>query len=176
MDITRNYFEFLGLPVDFNLDQAELSSRYRELQKQLHPDRHAHQSDREQRLAVQYTAYLNEALATLKSPLRRAQYLLSLQGIDTEHQSGVQVEPGFLMEQMELRERVAEAPEHSDPEAELEQLTDLVDGRLAALQSEFARAWDAQAMEQAELLVRKMQFISRLKADVEALEDRLFED
>lgn len=176
MDITRNYFEFLGLPVDFNIDQAELSSRYRELQKQLHPDRHAHQSDREQRLAVQYTAYLNEALATLKSPLRRAQYLLSLKEVDTEQKSSVQVDPAFLMEQMELRERVAEAPEHQDPEAELEQLTALVDDRLAALQAEFARAWEEQALEQAELLVRKMQFISRLQADVEALEDRLFED
>lgn len=176
MDITRNYFEFLGLPVDFNIDQAELSSRYRELQKQLHPDRHAHHSDREQRLAVQYTAYLNEALATLKSPLRRAQYLLSLKGVDTEQKSSVQVDPTFLMEQMELRERVAEAPEHQDPEAELEQLTALVDDRLAALQAEFARAWEEQALEQAELLVRKMQFISRLQADVEALEDRLFED
>lgn len=176
MDITRNYFEFLGLPVSYNIDQAELSSRYRELQKQLHPDRHAHQSDREQRLAVQYTAFLNEALATLKSPLRRAQYLLSLKGVDTERESGVQVDPAFLMEQMELRERVAEAPEHSDPEAELEALTALVDERLAALQAEFARAWEEQALEQAELLVRKMQFISRLQADVEALEDRLFED
>jgi hypothetical protein len=27
MDITRNYFEFLGLPVGFDIDQAELSSR-----------------------------------------------------------------------------------------------------------------------------------------------------
>jgi len=176
MDITRNYFEFLGLPVEYNIDQAELSSRYRELQKQLHPDRHAHQSDREQRLAVQYTAYLNEALATLKSPLRRAQYLLSLKGVDTEQESSVQVDPAFLMEQMELRERVAEAPEHNDPEAELEALTALVDDRLAALQTEFARAWEEQALEQAELAVRKMQFISRLQADVEALEDRLFED
>ncbi|MGD9860071.1 MAG: Fe-S protein assembly co-chaperone HscB [Marinobacterium sp.] len=176
MDITRNYFEFLGLPVGFDIDQAELSSRYRELQKQLHPDRHSHQSDREQRLAVQYTAYLNEALSTLKSPLRRAQYLLSLQGIDTLHDSCVQLDPMFLMEQMELREQVAEAPECSDPEAELERLTALVEAELRSLESGFARAWEAQSLEQAELQVRKMQFMSKLQTEVAALEDRLFED
>lgn len=176
MDITRNYFEFLGLPVSFDIDQAELSSRYRELQKQLHPDRHSHQSDREQRLAVQYTAYLNEALSTLRSPLRRAQYLLSLKGIDTLHDSRVQLDPAFLMEQMELREQVADAPECSDPEAELERLMALVEAELRSLESGFARAWETQALEQAELLVRKMQFMSKLQAEVAALEDRLFED
>lgn len=176
MDITRNYFEFLGLPVSFAIDQAELSSRYRELQKQLHPDRHSHQSDREQRLAVQYTAYLNEALATLKSPLRRAQYLLSLVGIDTLHDSRVQLDPMFLMEQMELRERVAEASEHADPEAEIEALNTLVSEELRALQSGFAQAWEEQALERAELQVRKMQFMFKLQAEIEALEDRLFDD
>lgn len=176
MDITRNYFEFLGLPVDFEIDQAELSSRYRELQKQLHPDRHSHQSDREQLLAVQYTAYLNEAFATLKSHLRRAQYLLFLNGIDTQHDSRVQLDPVFLMEQMELRERVAEATSLSDPEAELDQLVALVTGELRALEAAFVRAWKEQALEQAELLVRKMQFMVKLQTEVETLEDRLFED
>lgn len=176
MDITRNYFEFLGLPVDFDLDQALLSERYRALQQQLHPDRHAHQSDREQRLAVQYTTYLNEAQATLKSPLKRAQYLLSLQGIDTLADTRAQLDPGFLMEQMELRERVAEAPEHADPEAEMELLEAQVEHALQQLQAAFAAAWKEQALGDAEQLVRKMQFMVKLQSEVEALEERLFDD
>jgi len=176
MDITRNYFEILGLPVSFDIDQAQLTERYRDLQKQVHPDRHSHQSDREQRLAVQYTAYLNEALTTLKSPLKRAQYLLSLQGIDTLSDSRTQLDPMFLMEQMELRERVADATDHDDPEAELEQLEALVDAELKQLQSAFVKAWEGQQLAQAEVLVRKMQFASKLQSDIEALEDRLFDD
>ncbi|MBR9828730.1 MAG: Fe-S protein assembly co-chaperone HscB [Oceanospirillales bacterium] len=176
MDITRNYFEILGLPVSFDIDQAQLTERYRDLQKQVHPDRHSHQSDREQRLAVQYTAYLNEALTTLKSPLKRAQYLLSLQGIDTLSDSRTQLDPMFLMEQMELRERVADATDHDDPEAELEQLEALVGAELKQLQSAFVKAWEGQQLAQAEVLVRKMQFASKLQSDIEALEDRLFDD
>jgi len=176
MDITRNYFEFLGLSVGFDIDQAQLSERYRALQQQLHPDRHAHQSDREQRLAVQYTTYLNEALATLKSPLKRAQYLLSLRGIDTLADTRTQLDPLFLMEQMELRERVAEAPDHTDPEAELEALDAQVECALKQLQVEFAAAWGTQALAEAEQLVRKMQFMVKLQSEVEALEERLFDD
>lgn len=176
MDITRNYFEFLGLPVSFQIDQARLAESYRELQKQIHPDRHSHQSDREQRLAVQYTAYLNEALTTLKSPLKRAQYLLSLKGIDTLSDSRAQLDPMFLMEQMELRERAAEAADHADPEAELEALQAHVDEEFKQLQLRFVSAWEAEQLEQAEVLVRKMQFICKLHSDIEALEDRLFDD
>ncbi len=176
MDITRNYFEFLGLPVGFEVDQSQLSERYRSLQQQLHPDRHSHQSDREQRLAVQYTTYLNEALATLKSPLKRAQYLLSLQGIDTLSDSRNQLDPMFLMEQMELRERVAEAPEHADPESEMESLERQVEQSLKQLQNDFAKAWADSSLEQAEQLVRKMQFMVKLQSEVEALEDKLFDD
>ncbi len=176
MDITRNYFEFLGLPVSFDVDLARLTERYRELQKQIHPDRHSHQSDREQRLAVQYTAYLNEALTTLKSPLKRAQYLLFLKGIDTLSETRTQLDPMFLMEQMELRERAAEAVDHDDPEAELEALQGHVACELKRLQSAFASAWEDGQLEQAEVLVRKMQFICKLQSDIEALEDRLFDD
>lgn len=56
MDMTRNHFELLGFEPTWEVDQALLSERYRELQKQWHPDRFAHLSDRERRLAVQYTA------------------------------------------------------------------------------------------------------------------------
>lgn len=176
MDITRNYFDFLGVPVSYTVDLSRLNERYRELQRQLHPDRHSHQSEREQRLAVQYTAYLNEALTTLKSPLKRAQYLLSLRGIDTCSESRVQLDPMFLMEQMELRERAAEAVDHADPEAELEALQARVTGELTQLQHDFATAWEAGELAQAEVLVRKMQFLCKLQSDIEALEDRLFDD
>jgi molecular chaperone HscB len=55
-------------------------------------------------------------------------------------------------------------------------LTALVEAELSSLESGFARAWEAQSLEQAELQVRKMQFMSKLQTEVAALEDRLFED
>ncbi len=176
MDITRNYFELFGLPLQFDVNLGLLGERYRELQKEWHPDRFAHLSDREQRLAVQYTAHLNEAMATLKSPLRRAQYLLALVGRDTHTETRVQLDPLFLMEQMELREELAAVVRHSDPEAELERLRELSGKALSALQAQFVARYEAGDFDAAEMLVHKMQFASKLQAEIDALEDRLYED
>jgi molecular chaperone HscB len=179
MDITQNYFEFLALPVTYQLDLQSLSERSRELQKTLHPDRFAHLSDRERRLSVQYTAYLNEAVSTLKSPLTRAQYLLKMEGIDTFSETQVQLEPMFLMQQMELREGLESVREASDPDAELLALQATVDGEMKALRSQFDGFYQQStptSLDAAAVCVRKMQFIDKLGREIEALEDQLFDE
>ncbi|KEA64864.1 Chaperone protein HscB [Marinobacterium lacunae] len=176
MDMTRSYFELFDLEPSFDVDQALLSERYRALQKQWHPDRFAHLSDRERRLAVQYTAHLNEAFATLKSPLRRAQYLLLLAGRDTHGESGAQLDPGFLMQQMELRERLAEAVDHDDPESELEDMQRLADDNLRQLLAQFVSLYSENDLDGAEKIVRKLQFVTKLQREIEQLEDRLLDD
>ncbi|MFT6470940.1 MAG: molecular chaperone HscB [Neptuniibacter pectenicola] len=173
MDITKNFFEFIGLPVSYTVDQSALADRSRELQKTLHPDRYAHLSDREQRMAVQYMSFLNEGIATLRSPLLRAQYLLSLRGIDTESESSAAVEPMFLMQQMELRERLEEIPELEDPYTELDALQVEVQGMLKALREQFAQNYQDEALSAATESVRKMQFLEKLVVEIERLEDRL---
>ncbi len=77
-----NYFELFGLPIQFELDGSLLSSQFRALQKRFHPDNFATASERDRLMAVQQAAQINDAYQTLKDPLRRAEYLLSLQGIE----------------------------------------------------------------------------------------------
>ena len=177
MDIKQNYFEFLGLPEVYTLDQQALAERSRELQKTLHPDKFSHLSDRERRLSVQYTAYLNEATATLKSPLQRGQYLLYLKGIDTFSESSVQLDPMFLMQQMELRETLESVRDEADPDAALERLQGVVDAELAELRRDFKDQYevgDKASLEAAAMAVRKMQFIDKLGREIDALEDQLY--
>ncbi|MDX2421617.1 MAG: Fe-S protein assembly co-chaperone HscB [Amphritea sp.] len=179
MDITQNYFEFLALPVTYQLDLQALSERSRELQKTLHPDRFSHLSDRERRLSVQYTAYLNEAVATLKNPLSRAQYLLKLEGIDTFSESQVQLDPMFLMQQMELRESLEDIASASDPDADIERLRQTVEQEMKSLREQFDSYYQQStpsAHEAAAVCVRKMQFIDKLGREIEVLEDQLFDE
>jgi len=176
MDMTRNYFELFDLELAFDVDQALLGERYRALQRQWHPDRFAHLSERERRLAVQYTAYLNEALATLKSPLRRAQYMLLLAGRDTHGESGVQLDPFFLMQQMELRERLAQVAEREDPEVELDELREQTETEMRDLLTEFVSLYSQEDLGGAEKVVRKLQFVTKLQNEIELLEDRLLDD
>jgi len=173
MDISKNYFEFIGLPVSYHLDLEQLSERSRELQKTLHPDRYTHLSDREQRMAVQYMAHLNEVVATLKSPLLRAQYLLQLQGIDTTSESSTPMDSMFLMQQMELRERLEEATSADDPFEELEQLNAETLEMLERLRNTFAQHYESGEFLEAASNVRKMQFLEKLVLEIERSEDKL---
>ncbi len=103
-----NHFELLGLPVQYQLDSAHLSSQFRELQRQYHPDKFSTSSERDQLMAVQKAAQINDAYQILKNPVSRLEYLLFLNGIDMRSEQTTMQDPVFLMEQMELRETLEE--------------------------------------------------------------------
>lgn len=109
-DFSQNYFELFGLPVVFQLDQNDLVERYRKLQRAAHPDRFANSSERERRLSIQKAAFVNQAFQQLKSPLQRARYMLELRGVQFDDARETNVEPAFLMEQMEYREALEAIP------------------------------------------------------------------
>ena len=54
-----NHFELFGLPLQFQLDGSLLSSQFRDLQRQFHPDKFATASERDRLLAVQKAAQIN---------------------------------------------------------------------------------------------------------------------
>ena len=82
IDLTRNYFDLFGLPERFRVDPAALDRAYRELQSEVHPDRHASGTEAQKRVALQSSARVNEGYRALKDPVERASYLLELRGID----------------------------------------------------------------------------------------------
>jgi len=172
-DLAKNYFGLFGLPSTFDLDATDLAARYRELQRRFHPDRFASASEPERRLSLQLTAQVNAAFQTLKDPVARARYLLALQGVDTGEDTDTAMDPAFLMEQMELRESLAEAREAADRHARLESLRLRVEedfeARTALLRSRFAENSEP-ARRQARNLVREMQFLQKLAHEVEELE------
>ena len=96
----QTHFELFELPVSFDLDLQELSQRYRELQRVVHPDKYANASDRERRLSVEKAAVINEAYQVLKSPQRRARYILELQSVSFDDEKDMALDPAFLMEQI----------------------------------------------------------------------------
>jgi len=172
-DLGKNYFELFGLPATFDIDSADLALRYRDLQRQFHPDRFASATDPERRLSVQLTAQINSALQTLKDPVARARYLLGLQGVDTGEDTDTAMDRAFLMEQMELREALAEARAAADRNTRLEVLRqhveDGLEARSATLRLRFAENSES-ARRQARNLVREMQFLQKLAHEVEELE------
>ena len=179
VDLTKNYFELFELPVSCQVDQQRLSSQYRALQRAVHPDRFAGDDDRQQRLSIQYASHVNEAFNTLKKPLNRAIYLLKLSGRDVDMERNTVMDPVFLMEQMELRESVADIKSSKNPEQEVERLTAQVDADIHRYLQKFEGFWVSgteQDLDQAETVVRKMQFMVKLAAELEQLESELLDD
>ena len=115
MNLNQDHFELFGLPARFAVDAAALELRYRELQREVHPDRFAAAPEIERRASMQLATRVNEAYQILKSPLRRAVYILRLRGVDPEFETNTAMPPQFLIEQMSWRERIEEGSE--DPEA-----------------------------------------------------------
>jgi molecular chaperone HscB len=166
----QNYFELFGVPKIFDVDQALLSERFRQLQGQLHPDRYAGKSQHEQRVAVQYSAFVNQAYTTIKNPLERALYLLELAGMNSEQVAAEKIDGGFLIEQMELREKIESIADMVDPETALEHLMTEIAQDTKNHEREFVEALSADALNGAASACVKMQFLKKLHQEAEQIE------
>lgn len=172
-DAAKNHFQRFGLPQSFKLDTAQLELAFRALQAQVHPDKSAHLSDVEQRLAMQRSTLVNEAYQTLKSPIKRARYLLSLHGVDTQEETNTAMPVDFLMVQMEWREAVADAVQRRDVAA-LEQQEARMKSGARELEAELAVKIDVEHdYGVAAQLVRKLRFMEKLAEEIHSAYDEL---
>jgi molecular chaperone HscB len=168
IDFSQDYFALFGLPPRYRFDAARLDAAYRALQTQVHPDRFADAGESERRLALQSSARVNEAYRALKDPVGRAQYLLSLHGVDATSETDSALPIDFLERQLERREAVEEARMAGDA-ARLETLLGQVRAEIAALEPALADTLDTQqSWESARASVRELQFLSKLAADIDA--------
>lgn len=105
--LSADFFARLGLPATFDLDLKTLEQSYFKLQRDFHPDRLASKSPQERAVAMQASMNINEAYNILKLPIRRAQHLLSRQGMHIlGEKDSLKPDPALLMEMMDLRERL----------------------------------------------------------------------
>ena len=82
-----DYFALFSLPQHLRLDPAALEKTFYAQSRKLHPDRFAAKPAAEQQAALAASSQLNDAYRTLRDPILRTEYLLSLQGIQLEEQS-----------------------------------------------------------------------------------------
>ena len=175
---SKNYFEIFDVPVTTDLDLGELSENNRELQKIVHPDRFAHGSEQERRIAMQQASLVNEAFHTLKDPVSRIQYMLKLKGVDMDSETDTTMDGAFLMQQMEFRESIAEVRSQSDPLDILDQMSKQTKSQISELMTAFTNCYEQSALDGAREIVRKMQFLIKAQKEIneisEQLEDEMF--
>jgi molecular chaperone HscB len=171
MNLQSDDFELFGLPQRFAQERSAIDARWKELQREAHPDKFAAQGAAAQRVAMQWSVRINEAYQRLKDPMRRAAYLCELHGAAIRAEDNTAMPAAFLMQQMEWREALEEA----QAEAELDALDDGVQqARRAALQQcealiDVAAPDYAAAARQ----VRALMFIARFADDIERRREQL---
>jgi molecular chaperone HscB len=159
---SADYFTFFSLPPKLRIDTSALEKAFYTLSRKLHPDRFASKPLAEQEAALAQSSQLNDAYRTLKDPILRTQYLLTLEGIQLEEQSkaateaarttGVekkQVVPPELLEEvfelnMQLAEmRAANKMGEDEPELRRDLLTakDAFDDKMVETQAELEALW-----------------------------------
>ncbi len=172
----KNHFELFGLPVSFDLDVNDLAARYRDLQRHVHPDKFANASDAERRMSLQMAALINEAFQTLKDPVQRGRYLLKMRGIGVDDETDTSMDSAFLMEQMEWRENLDEVKQVKNPHKQLAELANQIEQRMQQTVDQFRSAFSAETpegMKQARNFSREMQFLEKMRREIDSLEEEL---
>ncbi|MGD8858610.1 MAG: Fe-S protein assembly co-chaperone HscB [Myxococcales bacterium] len=172
-------FATLGLPRRYDMDRGELEARYRELQKALHPDRHAGASASQRAMNMGKAVEVNDAYRVLKDDLRRAEALLvalggSLAGGGADDAGAA--DPEFLMEVMELREGLGEAKAEKDM-TRVRELADQVGAMQGQAREALVKAFDAAesgddaAVKKAAALVGRLKYFRRFLDEVSVIEE-----
>jgi molecular chaperone HscB len=151
-DDKLDYFAVLGVPADYKLDLTAAEGAFKQLSRQVHPDRFATADPRARRASLARTVQLNEAWRTLKDPLLRAEYMLRRAGVDVgdgkagddDGDATVEVAPppAFLMEILELHEELQGARRQKD-DVKVAFMTGEMRDRLSACMADVAAGIEA---------------------------------
>lgn len=164
-------FDVLQLQPRFDLDEATLEKRHRDLARTLHPDRFVGHGASERRAALSKSIEVNEAFRVLQDPVQRAEALLFRAGIDAAAQSNTPSDPAWLMDVMEQREALMQAQQSHDRQA-LKQLVQGAKQQQSELIEEVGRAFETAAVQALQPLA-KLRYIKRFLEQAEIVEDEL---
>jgi molecular chaperone HscB len=170
MNLQSNDFELFNVPVQFAQDSAALDARWKELQREAHPDKFAAQGAAAQRVAMQWSVRINEAYRRLKDPLKRATYLCELHGAPINAETHTAMPADFLMQQMEWREALDDAETAENIEEISLQLNKTVREQLSKLEQLIDQQKD---FDGASRQVRSLMFTERFASEIDARMDRL---
>ena len=170
-----DYYEILGLPRSLNLSLHDLQQRYYALSRELHPDRFMQKPEAERQRALDMSSALNDAYRTLKDPIKRAQYMLALEGFDIGEQRSKDVPPELLEEVFELNMALEEMrggddsarPQLEEAEKNFAGMLAASDQELAALFAKYDVLQSRDELGQIRNVLNRRKYISNLVSEVQ---------
>ena len=169
------YYELLGIPRSLNFSLDELQKRYYELSRQLHPDRFMQKPEAEQQRALEMSSALNDAYRTLKDPVKRAQYLLGIEGFDIGEQRSKDVPPELLEEVFDLNMALEEMrggddsarPQLEQAEKNFINMLAETDKQLQSLYQQYDSSQSREVLGQIRNVLNRRKYTQNLVSEVE---------
>jgi len=154
-----SHFDMLGLERQFSISVAEIDDAYRSLQRKLHPDHHAQKDEETRNLVETHASRVNEAASTLRSPLQRASYWMTLHGERVLQEDQRMGDAATLMEVMELSEELDDA----QVQADVDGISAQIAGKIAEVEKSLAPVLMQKDWNTARGLVERLQMLTRLQ-------------
>ena len=170
MNLQATDFELFEIPAQFAQDRSALDAKWKDLQREAHPDKFAAQGAAAQRIAMQWSVRINEAYNRLKDPLKRATYLCELNGAPIQAHTNTAMPPAFMMMQIEWREALEEAETTEELEQIEHQTANYKQEQLLKIEQfiDVKHDYAAAANE-----VRALMFVARFVGEIEARLDKI---
>jgi len=173
-----NYFEFYDIPESFNPDENLLKKKFYQLSKEYHPDFYANDTEERQQEILELSTLNNKAYKTLTDPNKRLEYVLRTHALISDG-AKPQLPAGFLMEMMEINERLMEVEGAEDLAAitgEALAIENALDNELNVLTHNYDQLADETAKEDrlnkiADIYYRK-KYLLRIKESLDTFAAR----
>ncbi|CAL7946069.1 unnamed protein product [Xylocopa violacea] len=163
------FFDLMGIPASYDVKVTEIQNKYKELQKQLHPDKFGAKSNKEKELSEILSSLVNKAYSTLSHPLKRGLYMLELNNITISEETD-NINAEFLMEIMEKNEEIDDA---ADDEEKIKKLVEKNGAVLNDLITQVADAFRQNDIKRAELLLIRMKYYDTINNRLKKLKHDL---
>jgi len=153
------HFSLLGLEERFDINGSDVDAAFKELQRQLHPDKFSQATKEELALAEAHSSKVNEAVRILRSPLFRAQYWMELQGVRVLEEDQRMEDMETMMEVMETSEQL----EQAQTKKEVASIARVVDGKMRGVEVELIGILSARDWLTARQRLERLQMLDRLR-------------
>lgn len=156
---TPDHFATFGVMRQFDVDDGDLSTRFKSLQAQWHPDRHENSAE-----SVEKSAHINAAYDTLRKAHKRAKHLIELeyseQAIgDTCNESE---DAEFLLWMMNIRENLDQMIQVKD-EGELSKIRQVISKHYQQCLKDTADAFARGNITDIQRLANRLQYFASVQ-------------
>ena len=159
-----DHFTRLDVSRSFEVGEKILELAYYSKQRMLHPDIFIRKSEQEKKYSMGHAVDLNNAYETLKSPLKRAEYLLKLEGIIVNQDNSNSVKPSqeMLMESLQMREEL-ENVNSSDQIRKI--MVNAIDERMATI-DDIKKYFKSGTLDKAAQATIKMRYLEKFIEEI----------